>query len=209
MSFRAVSAKGVTIPQPGFNKGKLLKPAVFIVCLLPFVMAVAGVATSRFVDPVESLLHITGEWGLRMLLITLCVTPIQFIFKWAAVAKLRRMLGLFAFFYTTVHLATWLVLDQGLNLRDAFESIIDNKYITVGIISWIGLFVLAVTSNRFSVRKLGRRWKSLHSWVYVLVLLGIVHFIWQVKASEIVEPSVYLGFFAVLLIWRFVRMVKR
>ncbi len=215
MNTRAVSAKGVTLSrasiiQASFNMSKLLlKPAVFILCLVPFFMAVAGVMTNKFVDPVEALLLISGEWGLRMLLITLCVTPIQFIFKWATVAKLRRMLGLFAFFYTTVHLAVWVVLDQGLDLGDALSAIVENMFITVGIIAWIGLLFLALTSNRFAVRKLGSRWKSLHNWIYLLVLLALVHFIWQVRASELLEPSIYLGAFALLLIWRFFRMIKR
>lgn len=209
MSPRDVTAKGVSITKTGFNKINLLKPVVFIICLLPLIMAVVGVATNKFVDPVDSLLHMTGEWGLRLLLVTLCVTPVQHLLKWAAVAKLRRMLGLFSFFYATVHLSVWLVLDQGMNFRDVVWAIIENKFITVGMVAWIGLLVLAVTSNRFSVRKLGRRWKSLHNWVYVLVLLAVVHFIWQVRASEILEPSMYLGVLALLLVWRFLRIVKR
>lgn len=207
-----VVAKEVTAPAVNIGASmhfnKLLKPAVFLLCLVPLCMAVVGVATNKFVDPVESLLHVTGQWGLRLLLITLCVTPVQLIFKWAAVVKLRRMLGLFAFFYVTMHLAIWVVLDQGLDPGDAISAIFEKKFITVGIIAWFGLLLLAVTSNRYSVRKLGRRWKKLHSWVYLLALLGVVHFIWQVRANELLEPSMYLGTLVVLLLWRFARMVK-
>ncbi len=208
MLSQTVNKKGV-VAKRGLSLTRLFKPLVFIVALLPAVFAVYGVASSQFVDPVETLLKITGEWGLRFLLITLCVTPIQFIFKWGGVAKLRRMLGLFAFFYATLHLAIWVVLDQGLDLQDAVNAIVEKKFITFGIAVWLGLLVLAVTSNRWSVRKLGRKWKNLHSLVYVLTVLAVVHFVWQVKASELLEPSVYLGALAVLLLWRFLRMVKR
>lgn len=204
-----VARKGVAMPDVSFNFSKFTKPVVFLVCLIPLCLAVYGVASNKFVDPVESLLLMTGEWGLRLLLITLCVTPVQFIFKWAGVARLRRMLGLFSFFYATLHLSVWVVLDQGLNLADALSAIVEKKFITFGIIVWLGLLLLAVTSNRFSVRRLGRRWKKLHNWVYLLAVLAVVHFIWQVKASEVLEPSVYLGFLGVLLGWRFFRMVRR
>ena len=191
------------------NYSRLLKPLVFVACLIPFGMAVFGVASGKFVDPVESLLLMSGEWGLQLLLITLCVTPAQFIFKWPGVAKLRRMLGLFVFFYATVHLLVWFALDQGLNVGDSLSAIVEKKFITLGIIVWIGLLILAVTSNRFATRKLGRKWKKLHSWVYILAVLAVVHFIWQVRANELLEPTAYLGVLAVLLLWRFVRLVKQ
>jgi len=187
---------------------KWLKPLVFVICLLPAISALIGLFSNKFVDPVEALLHISGEWGLRLLLVTLCVTPIQFLFKWATVAKLRRMLGLFAFFYTTVHLSVWVVLDQGLDVGDAISAIVEKKFITVGMIVWCGLLALAVTSNRFAVRKLGRKWKGLHNGVYILAVLAVLHFIWQVKASERLEPTMYLGVLAILLVWRFLRMAR-
>jgi len=193
----------------GFNISRLLKPLVFIACLIPFGMAVFGVVSGKFVDPVESLLLISGEWGLRLLLVTLCVTPMQFIFKWPGVAKLRRMLGLFVFFYATVHLLVWVILDQGLNVGDALSAIVEKKFITLGIIVWVGLLILAVTSNRVATRKMGRKWKKLHSWVYMLAVLAVVHFVWQVRANEQLEPTAYLGVLAVLLLWRFVRLVKQ
>ena len=192
-----------------FSLMLFLKPAVFIACLIPALLAVYGVMSNKYVDPVEALLLTTGEWSLRILLITLCVTPVQFIFKWGAVARLRRMLGLFVFFYATMHLLIWVVLDQGLELSEALSAIVEKKFITIGIIVWLGLLALAVTSNRFSVRKLGVRWKKLHNWVYLLAVLAVVHFVWQVKASEILEPAIYLILLTILLGWRFLRMVKR
>lgn len=192
-----------------FSMRSLIKPAVFIVCLMPAVTGILAVATDRLgANPVEGLLHLTGEWGLRFLLVTLCVTPLQITFKWLWIAKLRRMLGLFAFFYACVHLSIWLVLDQGLDLAAAFSEIIEKKYITIGIISLLIMVPLAVTSNRWSIRKLGKRWKPLHRLIYPVAVLAIVHFLWQVRAKDVLEPAAYLGFLLVLLIWRFVRQVK-
>ena len=107
----------VTTNSPGiarrFSLRSLIKPAVFIICLVPLALAIFAVATDRMgANPVEGLLHVTGEWGLRFLLITLCVTPLQMIFKWGTIAKFRRMFGLYAFFYAVLHLTIWIVLDQ-------------------------------------------------------------------------------------------------
>lgn len=191
------------------NLNKLLKPVVFISCLLPLAAAIFAVAQNRLgANPIESLLHITGEWGLRFLLITLCVTPLQFIFKWGWIAKLRRMLGLFAFFYAVMHMLVWLVLDQGLDWATIIKEIVEKKYITVGMIALLGLLPLALTSNRLAIRKLGKKWKPLHKLVYPLTLLVIVHFLWQVKAKDIAEPALYLGVLLILLSWRFLRMVR-
>lgn len=192
-----------------FSLRSLIKPVVFLICLLPAVAGIFAVATNRLgANPVEGLLHLTGEWGLRFLLITLCVTPLQITFKWLWIAKLRRMLGLFAFFYACVHLAIWLVLDQGLDLSTAISEIFEKKYITIGIVSLLAMVPLAVTSNRWSIRKLGKRWKPLHRLIYPVSVLAIVHFLWQVRAQDVLEPAAYLGFLLLLLIWRFVRQVK-
>lgn len=192
-----------------FSLRSLLKPVVFIICLLPIAAAIFAVANDQLgANPIEGLLHITGEWGLRFLLITLCVTPLQITFKWLWIARLRRMFGLFAFFYAALHLLIWLVLDQGLDLSTALSEIIEKKYITVGIVSLLTMVPLAVTSNRWSIRKLGKRWKPLHRLIYPLTVLAIVHFLWQVRAKDIMEPALYLGFLLLLLMWRFVRQVK-
>ena len=188
----------------------LIKPAVFIICLIPLAMAIFAVATDRMgANPIEGLLHVTGEWGLRFLLVTLCVTPLQLTFKWLWIAKLRRLLGLYAFFYATLHLTIWVVLDQGLELGTALREIVEKKYILVGITSLLMMLPLAVTSNRWAIRKLGKKWKPLHRLIYPLTLLAIVHFLWQVRAKDVGEPAIYLAFFLVLLLWRFIRQVKK
>lgn len=187
-----------------------LKPIVFILCLLPLLFNVTGVFQGTLgANPVEAMLHDFGLWSLRLLLITLCVTPLQLQFRWRTVAKLRRMLGLFAFFYALLHFTVWLVLDQQLSFASALADIIEKKYITIGMVALVGLLVLAVTSNRWSVRKLGVRWKMLHRIIYPLAVLTIVHYLWQVRANDVLEPAAYLAALLVLLIWRFIRMVKQ
>ena len=178
----------------------LIKPAVFIICLIPLAMAVYAVASNRMgANPIEGVLHVTGEWGLRFLLITLSVTPLQFTFNWLWVARLRRMLGLYAFFYATLHLTIWVVLDQGLELGTVLREIVEKKYILVGIIALLTMLPLALTSNRWAIRKLGKKWKPLHRLVYPLTLLAIVHFLWQVRAKDVGEPAIYLAIFLFLL----------
>ncbi|OED42286.1 hypothetical protein AB833_06425 [Chromatiales bacterium (ex Bugula neritina AB1)] len=196
--------------QRKFRWIKLFKPAVFIVCLLPVVAAVAGVANNSVgPNPVEALLHSSGEWGLRFLLLTLSVTPLQMIFKWGTIAKFRRMFGLYAFFYALLHLTIWIVLDQGADYAAAFSEIVEKKYITVGIFVVLGMLPLAVTSNRWAIRRLGVRWKSLHRLIYPLSVLAILHFLWQVRANDVMEPAAYLVFLTVLLIWRFARVAGK
>jgi sulfoxide reductase heme-binding subunit YedZ len=193
-----------------FRLPALLKPTVFLLCLLPLVYNVAGVFQGTLgANPVEAILHDFGLWSVRLLLLTLCMTPLQMQFRWGAAGKLRRMLGLFAFFYALLHFVVWLVLDQQLNMSDALSDIIEKKYITVGMVALVGLLVLALTSNRWSVRKLGVRWKALHRVVYPLAVLTIVHYLWQVRANDVLEPAAYLAALLVLLLWRFIRMLRR
>lgn len=186
----------------------LLKPSVFIVCLLPAAAATMAVAQNQYANPVEEILQVSGEWALRMLMFTLFITPFQFWFKWVWVARLRRMLGLYAFFYACLHLSIWLVLDQELDVSAAVAAVIEKPFITVGMLTFAGLLPLAVTSNRFSVRKLGRRWKSLHLWIYPLTVLAIVHLVWQVKGNELLEPAIYLLVLIALYGWRFGKLLK-
>ena len=193
-----------------FPFGLLIKPAVFVLCLLPLMQAVYAVSQNQLsANPVESLLHLTGEWGLRFLLLTLAVTPMQMIFKWVWIARFRRMLGLYAFFYAALHMLIWLVLDHGLQWETVWKELTEKKFIALGFISLLGLLPLAFTSNRLFTRKLGKRWKPLHRAVYPLTLLAIVHFLWQVKANDIIEPVIYLSVLLLLLSWRFFRLVKQ
>lgn len=208
MNTQALPKAGGTAAPKG-AASRFLKPVVFIACLIPAAFVIYGVVTNQYVDPIEALEKSTGEWALRLLILTLCITPLQMILNWGAVAKLRRMLGLFVFFYATLHLLVWVVLDQGVDVSAAVSAIVEKPFITVGIIVWLYLLALAVTSNKFSVRKLGIRWKKLHNWIYFFTVLGVVHYIWQVRAGDILEPAIYMGVLAVLLGWRFTRIMSR
>lgn len=187
----------------------LIKPVVFVLGLLPLALAIYAVSQNRLgANPVESLLHLTGEWGLRFLLLTLAATPVQMVLKWSWAARVRRMLGLYAFFYALLHMLIWLVLDQGLQWQAVWREVIEKKFIALGFVALIGLVPLAVTSNRFSIRKLGKRWKPLHRAIYPLTLLAVVHFLWQVKANDVKEPAIYLSVLLMLFAWRFYRLLK-
>lgn len=184
---------------------RLLKPLLFVLCALPL----AGLALRAFgvaglglgANPVDELQDELGEWGLRLLLATLCVTPLAVTFRLPWLMRLRRMLGLFAFTYVSLHLLNWLVLDQWFDLRAISADIAKRPYITVGMVAYALLVPLAVTSTAGWMRRLGPRWHRLHKLVYPAAILGCVHFWWQVKADWR-EPFVYATVLALLLGWR-------
>jgi sulfoxide reductase heme-binding subunit YedZ len=181
-----------------------VKPTVFIVCLLPLTWLVFALATDRLgANPIEVLTRDTGEWALRLLLITLCMTPLRRFMGWSWPLRIRRMLGLFAFFYACVHLTTYLWLDQFFDWSGIWGDILKRPFITVGMLSFALLLPLAVTSNRFMIRRLGRNWARLHRLVYIIPALVVLHFWWLVKA-DVREPLIYalLFLFLMLLRWR-------
>ena len=159
-------------------------------------------------DPVAEIEHRLGTWALRLLLITLAVSPLR---QWTGQPQLlrfRRMLGLYAFFYATLHLAAYLVLDLRGYWALVFEEIVKRPYITVGFAAWLLLVPLAVTSTQAAIRRLGRRWGQLHKLVYAIAVLAVLHFWWIVK-SDIREPLLYAAILAVLLGWRAMRAWQR
>jgi len=150
-------------------------------------------------NPIEALLHRTGDWTLVFLLVTLAVTPLRRLTGWNVLIQIRRPLGLFAFYYASLHfLGMYLVLDQTLDWEFIWEDIAERPFITVGFAAWLILVPLALTSTRSAVRRLGRRWALLHRGVYVATALGLVHFYWKVKADTF-WPLVAIGVFAVLM----------
>jgi methionine sulfoxide reductase heme-binding subunit len=159
-------------------------------------------------NPVEALLHGLGSWGLRLLLLTLCVRPAAVILRQPRLMRLRRMTGLFSFTYLTLHFLTWLVLDQSLNLHLVLADIVKRPYITVGFAGLLLLVPLALTSTDRWMRRLGRRWHSLHRLIYVTALLGCIHFWWQVKADWR-EPLLYVVIYAFLMGWRWRKQPRR
>jgi sulfoxide reductase heme-binding subunit YedZ len=188
---------------------RLLKPAIFILALLPLALLVWNALHDGLgANPVEAITFETGEWGLRFLLITLCVTPLRRMTGWQVLARLRRMLGLFAFFYVCLHFLTYLVLDAFFDFRYILEDITDRTYITLGFTSFLLLIALAATSTDAMVRRLGgRRWRRLHKLAYVAATGGVLHFLWLVKA-DLREPLIYLGILLLLFAARVPAVAK-
>jgi sulfoxide reductase heme-binding subunit YedZ len=180
------------------------KPLVFAACLVPFVLLLEGALTGDLgANPLERVTDVTGSWGLRLLLLTLAITPLRRLTGWSWLQRFRRMLGLFVFFYITLHFLTWVWLDQQFSWGNILADIIKRPYVTVGFTAWLLLLPLAATSTRGMMRRLGRRWQSLHRAIYLIAVLGVLHYIWLVKA-DLLEPLIYAGLLALLLAvrWR-------
>lgn len=179
-----------------------IKPVVFTLCLLPLGWLVFALLTDRLgANPIEELTRDSGEWTLRLLLITLCMTPLRRASGWSWPLRVRRMLGLFAFFYASMHLTTYLWLDQFFDWGEILRDIIKRPFITVGMTAFVLLLPLAVTSTNAMMKRLGRNWTRLHQLVYVIPALGVLHFWWLVKA-DVREPLVYAGLLVLLLALR-------
>jgi sulfoxide reductase heme-binding subunit YedZ len=175
---------------------------VFILCLLPFAWLVYGATQGGLgPDPSEVLMHETGEWSLRLLALTLLISPLRHWSGWAGAMKLRRMLGLYTFFYACVHLLTFLQFYLAWNSTQLVEELIERPYITVGFTAFLLLLPLALTSTRAMQRRLRRNWQRLHQLVYPAAVLACLHLLWQAR-SDIGEALVYIVLFALLLGWR-------
>lgn len=152
-------------------------------------------------DPVAEIEHRLGLWALRFLMLTLAITPLRQLTGQPVLLRFRRMLGLYAFAYATLHFSAYLVLDLRGYWTQIFEEIVKRPYITVGFAAWLMLTPLALTSTQAAIRRLGRNWARLHRLVYVIAVLAVLHFWWLVK-SDIREPALYAGILALLLGWR-------
>jgi sulfoxide reductase heme-binding subunit YedZ len=176
-----------------------LKALAHALALLPLALLVRGALGDTLgADPVAAITHATGDWALRLLLLGLALTPLRRIIGQPWPIRFRRLVGLYAFFYASLHLATYLVLDLGSYWSQILEDIVKRPYITVGFLAWLLLVPLALTSTRGWIRRLGRRWGQLHKLVYAVAALGVLHFVWLVK-SDLREPLVYAGVLALLL----------
>ena len=158
-------------------------------------------------NPVEKLTHETGEWGLRFLLLTLALTPLRQWTGLAAVIRFRRMLGLYCYFYIVCHFLIWFIADHSADLGAMFEDIVERPYITLGFSAFLSMIPLAITSNQAMIRRLGKSWRSLHQLVYLTILLGVLHFIWLVKADYL-EAGIY-AIIAVILLAHRLGPIKR
>ena len=191
-------------------KPPMLKVGVFGACLLPLAV-LAGQALSHNLgaNPIDEITDQTGIWTLRLLLITLAVTPARRLTGWNRLIQLRRMLGLFAFFYGSLHFLTYIWLDQFFVIEDIIADVMDRPFITVGFASFVLLIPLAVTSTTAMIRRLGGKWwQRLHRLVYAIAIGGVVHYLWLVKA-DIQQPLLYGGILGVLLAYRLWDMYGR
>jgi len=185
---------------------RLQKPAIFLLSLVPAAwLAWRTLHDMLGANPVEELELTTGIWAFRFLLISLAITPLRRLTGWNRVVQFRRMLGLFAFTYATAHLLIYVALDQGLALEYILKDVVKRRFITAGMVAFVLMVPLAVTSTKGWIRRLGRRWQSLHRLVYVSAIAAALHFIWKVKVV-IGEPVYYAGILAILLavrlLWR-------
>ena len=180
----------------------VLKRTLFIAALIPAAMLVYYfVQDDLTANPIEFITHFTGDWAIRFLVITLAVTPIRRLTGWNPIIQLRRMLGLFSFFYATLHFLTWFVLDWFFDFRQMAKDVAMRPFITLGMATFLMLLVLALTSNQFSIRKLGRRWGKLHRLAYVAAAGGTLHF-WQLVKADTTEPWRWAAGFAALFAFR-------
>jgi sulfoxide reductase heme-binding subunit YedZ len=181
---------------------RYLKPAVFLACLVPLGLLVwRGFHRSLGANPIEFITHSTGNWTLIFLLLTLSVTPLRKLSRLYWLISFRRMLGLFAFFYGFLHLMTYVWLDKFFDVHEMLHDIAKRKFITAGMTAFVLMIPLAVTSTKWAIRKLGKRWQMLHWLIYFSAAAGVIHYIWLVKA-DLKKPLEYAAVLGALLLYR-------
>jgi sulfoxide reductase heme-binding subunit YedZ len=187
---------------------KLARPLVFLAALSPFGWLVFRTLTGRLsVNPIEDIELTTGIWALRLLVLTLAITPLRRITGWNRLIQYRRMLGLFVFFYASVHSLTYFVFDQEYNLSLVFKDVAKRPFITMGFTAFVLMIPLAITSTKGWIRRLGRRWQLLHRLIYVSGIAAAIHYLWKVKVA-IGSPVYYALVIAILLGFRVVYQLK-
>jgi sulfoxide reductase heme-binding subunit YedZ len=187
------------------------KPTVFALCLLPFIwLFYAALADQLGANPQEALIRATGDWGLRFLCLVLAVTPLRVLSKTPSLARFRRMLGLFMYFYVLLHFLSYSWFDMGFDLAEIVIDIIKRPFILVGALSLLLLTPLAATSFNAAIKRLGaKRWQLLHKLIYAVAGLAILHFFWmRAGKNDFAEVAVYAGILATLLGWRLRQFVR-
>ena len=204
--------------SPGAFAARAVKPLVFVLASLPALLLLTGALglanTTLGPNPVREMLHVTGKTALNLLIITLLASPLRMLTGSLVWQKPRRMLGLFAFGYAMLHFLVYAILELELDLGDLAREISRRPFIIVGTVALLLMLPLAITSTDRMMRRLGRRWQSLHRLVYPIAILGVWHYYWQVKA-DVREPLLYAGALVVLLGWRYLgrpttmKMIRR
>ncbi len=200
------------VPRPGNSPGianRLFKPAVFLLCLIPAGLLAWNLFTGNLsANPIKDITEETGTWTLRLVMITLAVTPLRKTFGWNRLGRVRRMLGLFTFMYATLHFFTYVWLDQFFDVESILADIPKRPFILAGFTAFVLFIPLAVTSTAGWVRRLGgKRWRLLHRAVYVSAVAGVIHYLWLVKA-DIQRPVTYGVILAILLGYRLVDFLR-
>jgi sulfoxide reductase heme-binding subunit YedZ len=195
-----------------FLTSKWTKALVFALCCVPlgvllwdaFHNGLAGFPDNMDfgANPIEFITHRTGDWTIRFLILTLAITPLRQILRQPQLIRFRRILGLFAFFYGSLHFATWIGLDKNFDWTEMWKDVLKRRFITVGFTALVLMIPLALTSTAGMIRRLGgKRWRAVHRLIYVSAVLGVTHYYWLVK-SDVRKPLMYAAFVAVLLAWR-------
>ena len=185
-----------------------IKPVIFLLALIPFLyLLIKALQNDLGPDPAQALSIETGEGTLRFLFLTLAITPLRQTFGIVEIARLRRMIGLFTFFYATIHLVSWMAFILGFRWFAIAEELVERPYITIGFLAYIILFSLGVTSTNSMVRRLGRNWKRLHKLIYLASVLAIIHLLWILR-TDITEAVIYGSLLIILLGYRVLRKLK-
>ena len=185
------------------------KPLLFLLCCLPLAYLVSGIFTNSLgANPAEHLIRSLGDWTMRGLWLTLTITPARTIFKLPALARFRRMLGVWSFAYACLHLLAYAAFDKGLDLNEILRDIAKRPFILMGFSAWLLMIPLAATSFNRAIKALGaKRWQWLHKLVYAIAVIGLLHFIWmRAGKHNFAEPIVYGTILAVLLGWRLLKL---
>lgn len=191
------------INNPVFIVSRIIKPLLFCAALVPLAwLGWDALHDDLGANPIQEISHRTGDWTLRFLLLTLAITPLRRLTGWRTLLRLRRMLGLYAFFYACLHFLTYVGLDQFFDLETIVADVAKHPYVLVGFTCFLLLIPLAATSTDGMMRRLGgRRWQRLHRLVYFIAVGGVVHFLWLVK-SDLRQPLLYAAVLALLLGYR-------
>jgi methionine sulfoxide reductase heme-binding subunit len=186
---------------------RYFKPIVFLACLVPLTrLAWLGFHKGLGANPIEFITHSTGDWTLTFLLVTLSITPLRKLSRLYWLISFRRMVGLFAFFYGSLHLMTYVWLDKFFDVHEMLHDIAKRRFITAGMTAFALMIPLALTSTKWSIRKLGKRWQILHRLIYFSAAAGVIHYIWLVKA-DLKKPLEYAFVLGMLLTYRLVAWV--
>ena len=181
---------------------KILKPGFFILSLVPLILILYKIVFNQLgPEPIKEITYHTGEWTLLFLIFTLSMTPLKNLTNLSIWISFRRMFGLFAFFYASLHLMTYVGLDYRFDLNSISKDVLTKKFIFIGFAAWLLMVPLAITSSKKMMNLLKHNWKKLHKLVYVISIFGVIHFIWLVK-KDLTEPLIYLAIIILLLAFR-------